>query len=42
MLKILTNPEDIQGANGEIRAGGTDLHDRYRMEMDQHTIVTIC
>lgn len=41
MLKILTNPEDIKGANGEIRAGGTDLHDRYRMGVSSGAIIDI-
>lgn len=41
MLKILTNPEDIQGASGEIRAGGTDLHDRYRMGISAGAIIDI-
>ncbi len=41
MLKILTNIEDIQGAKGEIRAGGTDLHDRYRMGVSSGAIIDI-
>lgn len=41
MLKLLTKVEDIQGANGEIRAGGTDLHDRYRMGVSEGAIIDI-
>ena len=41
MLKILTNSEDIKGAKGEIRAGGTDLHDRYRMGVSAGAIIDI-
>ena len=41
MLKILSKPEDIQGAIGEIRAGGTDLHDRYRMGISSGPIIDI-
>ncbi len=41
MLKILANPEDIQGATGEIRAGGTDLHDRYNMGVSSGAIIDI-
>jgi len=41
MLKILTNPDDIKGANGEIRAGGTDLQDRYRMGVSSGEIIDI-
>lgn len=41
MLKILINSTDIQGANGEIRAGGTDLQDRYRMGVSAGAIIDI-
>lgn len=41
MLTLLTNPADIQGAVGEIRAGGTDLHDRYRMGISAGAIIDI-
>jgi len=41
MLKLLTNSEDIKSANGEIRAGGTDLHDRYRMGVSAGAIIDI-
>ncbi|MFK7801505.1 MAG: xanthine dehydrogenase family protein subunit M [Anaerolineae bacterium] len=41
MLTLLTNPADIQGASGEIRAGGTDLHDRYRMGVSAGAIIDI-
>ncbi|MEM7129941.1 MAG: FAD binding domain-containing protein [Chloroflexota bacterium] len=41
MLTLLTKPEDIQGAVGEIRAGGTDLHDRYRMGVSSGAIIDI-
>lgn len=41
MLKILSKTEDIQGVNGEIRAGGTDLHDRYRMGVSEGAIIDI-
>lgn len=41
MLKILSKTEDIQGANGEIRAGGTDLQDRYRMGISAGPIIDI-
>ncbi len=41
MLKILNNKEDIKEANGEIRAGGTDLHDRYRMGVSSGAIIDI-
>ena len=41
MLKLLINQEDIQGTNGEIRAGGTDLHDRYRMGVSAGAIIDI-
>ncbi|MEM7033888.1 MAG: FAD binding domain-containing protein [Chloroflexota bacterium] len=41
MLTLLTNSEEIQGAVGEIRAGGTDLHDRYRMGVSSGAIIDI-
>lgn len=41
MLKLLTNKEEIKGAAGEIRAGGTDLHDRYRMGISAGPIIDI-
>jgi len=41
MLKLLTNPEDIKDATGKIRAGGTDLHDRYRMGVSDGAIIDI-
>lgn len=41
MITILTKPEDIKGATGEIRAGGTDLHDRYRLGVSAGPIVDI-
>jgi len=41
MLKLLTNPEDIKGAVGEIRASGTDVHDRYRMGVSAGAIIDI-
>lgn len=41
MLTLLTNPAEIQGAVGEIRAGGTDLHDRYRMGVSSGAIIDI-
>ncbi len=41
MLTLLTNLEDIQGAVGEIRAGGTDLHDRYRLGVSSGAIIDI-
>ena len=41
MLTLLTKPEDIQGTSGEIRAGGTDLHDRYRLGVSAGAIIDI-
>ncbi|MEO0470426.1 MAG: FAD binding domain-containing protein [Bacteroidota bacterium] len=41
MLTSLTNPEDIKAAVGEIRAGGTDLHDRYRMGVSEGPVIDI-
>jgi len=41
MLTIVTKPEEVQHATGEIRAGGTDLHDRYRLGVSSGPIVDI-
>lgn len=41
MLTLLTNPAEIDCAAGEIRAGGTDLHDRYRMGVSSGAIIDI-
>ena len=41
MLSILTNINDINIAEGEIRAGGTDLHDRYRLGVSDGPIIDI-
>ena len=41
MLTIINNADEIVGANGEIRAGGTDLHDRYRLGVSDGPIVDI-
>ncbi|MEM7532764.1 MAG: FAD binding domain-containing protein [Chloroflexota bacterium] len=41
MLTLLNTLEEIQGATGEIRAGGTDLHDRYRMGISSGAIIDI-
>lgn len=41
MLTVITNPNEIDAAAGEIRAGGTDLHDRYRMGVSEGAIVDI-
>lgn len=41
MITILETPEDIVGAKGEIRAGGTDLHDRYRLGVSEGPIIDI-
>lgn len=41
MLTLLNTAEEIQGATGEIRAGGTDLHDRYRMGVSSGAIIDI-
>lgn len=41
MITILTKPEDIKGATGEIRAGGTDLQDRYRLGVSEGPIIDI-
>ena len=41
MLTLISRPEEIQGAAGEIRAGGTDLHDRYRSGVSAGPIIDI-
>lgn len=41
MLTIIQNIADIADATGEIRAGGTDLHDRYRMGVSDGPIIDI-
>lgn len=41
MLKILKNTTDIVGATGEIRSGGTDLQDRYRLGVSSGAIIDI-
>lgn len=41
MITLLKNAKDIEGATGEIRAGGTDLHDRYRLGVSQGPIIDI-
>ena len=41
MLTVLTNLSEIETADGEIRAGGTDLHDRYRMGVSDGPIIDI-
>ena len=41
MLTIVRNPKDIVGVTGEIRAGGTDLHDRYRLGVSSGAIIDI-
>lgn len=41
MTNVLKNPEDIKGRTGEIRAGGTDLHDRYRLGVSEGPIIDI-
>lgn len=41
MLNIITQAEEAQGLRGEIRAGGTDLHDRYRAGVSSGAIVDI-
>ena len=41
MLTLITKPEEIKGAVGEIRAGGTDLHDRYRLGVSSGPIIDI-
>lgn len=41
MLTIVQRPEDVRTAEGEIRAGGTDLHDRYRLGVSAGPVVDI-
>lgn len=41
MLKILKDTADIQDAKGEIRAGGTDVQDRYRLGISSGPIIDI-
>ena len=41
MLTLITKPEEIKGVVGEIRAGGTDLHDRYRLGVSSGPIIDI-
>ncbi|MEM7132960.1 MAG: FAD binding domain-containing protein [Chloroflexota bacterium] len=41
MLTIAEKLDDIQDATGEIRSGGTDLHDRYRMGVSDGPIIDI-
>ncbi|MCB8945658.1 MAG: FAD binding domain-containing protein [Ardenticatenaceae bacterium] len=41
MLTLISKPEEIKGAVGEIRAGGTDLHDRYRLGVSSGPIIDI-
>ncbi|MCB9148399.1 MAG: FAD binding domain-containing protein [Caldilineaceae bacterium] len=41
MLTIITKPEEVQNTAGEIRAGGTDLHDRYHLGVSAGPIVDI-
>lgn len=41
MTNVLKNPENIKGKSGEIRAGGTDLHDRYRLGVSEGPIIDI-
>ncbi|WP_420861361.1 FAD binding domain-containing protein [Algirhabdus cladophorae] len=41
MITVLKNAADIKDANGEIRAGGTDLHDRYRLGVSEGPIIDI-
>lgn len=41
MLTVITNPTELNGTAGEIRAGGTDLHDRYRMGVSNGQIIDI-
>ncbi|MCB0071664.1 MAG: FAD binding domain-containing protein [Caldilineaceae bacterium] len=41
MLTIVQSPEEVRAAAGEIRAGGTDLHDRYRLGVSSGPIVDI-
>ncbi|MEM9774706.1 MAG: FAD binding domain-containing protein [Chloroflexota bacterium] len=41
MLTVIKQIDELAGANGEIRAGGTDLHDRYRLGVSDGPIVDI-
>ena len=41
MLTVIKQLDELAGANGEIRAGGTDLHDRYRLGVSEGPIVDI-
>jgi xanthine dehydrogenase YagS FAD-binding subunit len=41
MLTIVTNAAEVATAQGEMRAGGTDLHDRYRAGVSAGPIVDI-
>lgn len=41
MITVLKNAADIKDATGEIRAGGTDLQDRYRLGVSEGPITDI-
>lgn len=41
MTNVLKKPQDIKGKSGEIRAGGTDLQDRYRLGVSEGPIIDI-
>ncbi|MFK7800136.1 MAG: xanthine dehydrogenase family protein subunit M [Anaerolineae bacterium] len=41
MLTVIKQLNEISDAQGEIRAGGTDLHDRYRMGVSDGPVVDI-
>lgn len=41
MISLLKNAADIKGTTGEIRAGGTDLQDRYRLGVSEGPIIDI-
>ena len=41
MLTVITNAAEVATAQGELRAGGTDLHDRYRAGVSAGPIVDI-
>lgn len=41
MITLLSKATDIKDAVGEIRAGGTDLHDRYRLGVSEGPIIDI-
>ncbi len=41
MLTIIEKPAQVRDAVGEIRAGGTDVHDRYRLGVSSGPIVDI-